>query len=46
MPASIWAGICSLWRGGAELRTALMRLGEPQKVIRELRAFLGERQAA
>jgi len=32
--------------GGDELRAALMRLGEPQKVIRELRAFLGERQAA
>lgn len=32
--------------GGDELRNALMRLAEPQKVIRELRAFLGERVAA
>lgn len=32
--------------GGATLRTGLMRLSEPQQVIRELRAFLGDRKAA
>ncbi len=32
--------------GGPALRNSLMRLDEPQKVIRELRAFLGERKAA
>ena len=32
--------------GGADMRAALMRLADPQVVIRELRAFLGERAAA
>jgi len=32
--------------GGNELRAALMRLDEPIKVMRELRAYLGERKAA
>jgi len=32
--------------GGADRRAALMRLVEPQVVIRELRTFLGERAAA
>ena len=32
--------------GGADLRTALVRMDDPAQVIRELRAFLGERKAA
>ncbi|MCF6272554.1 MAG: tRNA dihydrouridine synthase DusB [Rhodobacteraceae bacterium] len=32
--------------GGNELRSTLMRLDQPVKVMRELRAFLGERRAA
>ena len=32
--------------GGLALRSALVRMDEPTRVIRELRAFLGERKAA
>ncbi len=32
--------------GGLAMRSALMRLEEPNQVLRELRAFLGERKAA
>ena len=32
--------------GGPDLRSALMRISEPKKVMRELREFLGERKAA
>lgn len=32
--------------GGVAMRGALMRIDEPAKVMRELRAFLGERKAA
>jgi len=32
--------------GGRELRSALMQIDEPQKVMRELRSFLSERVAA
>jgi nifR3 family TIM-barrel protein len=32
--------------GGLAMRSALMRLDDPSKVMRELRAFLGERKAA
>lgn len=32
--------------GGSEMRSILMRMSEPNHIIRELKAFLGKRQAA